>query len=145
MKLYVAYGSNLSVEQMAFRCPDAEIVGKGKLKEWRLEFGRHATIVPAEGSEVPVLVWSVTDEDEKKLDRYEGFPVYYYKDNVSVEMSDTGQIVEAMVYIMTEKQKNGRPTQGYVDTIWSGYDRFGFDHKYILDALDNNRDNIICY
>lgn len=26
-KYYIAYGSNLSVEQMAQRCPDARIVG----------------------------------------------------------------------------------------------------------------------
>ncbi len=27
MKYYIAYGSNLSVEQMAHRCPDARIAG----------------------------------------------------------------------------------------------------------------------
>ena len=26
-KYYIAYGSNLSVEQMAVRCPDARVVG----------------------------------------------------------------------------------------------------------------------
>ena len=26
-KKYIAYGSNLSVEQMAFRCPEAKIIG----------------------------------------------------------------------------------------------------------------------
>lgn len=26
-KYYIAYGSNLSVEQMAYRCPDAKIAG----------------------------------------------------------------------------------------------------------------------
>ena len=38
-KLYIAYGSNLSVEQMAVRCPDAEIMGKAVLKDWTLRFG----------------------------------------------------------------------------------------------------------
>ena len=26
-KYYIAYGSNLNVEQMRYRCPDAKIVG----------------------------------------------------------------------------------------------------------------------
>ena len=136
-KFYVAYGSNLSVEQMEFRCPNAEIVGVGRIKGWELAFGQHATIIPSKGSEVPALVWSVTDEDEKKLDKYEGFPIYYYKAEVPVEISSMGQTVDvdAMVYIMTAKQKYGKPSQRYVDVIWRGYDRFGFDHKYILDAL----------
>ena len=32
-KLYIAYGSNLSVEQMDYRCPDATIVGTATLAE----------------------------------------------------------------------------------------------------------------
>ena len=31
MKYYVAYGSNLNREQMAHRCPEAKLVGKGHL------------------------------------------------------------------------------------------------------------------
>lgn len=30
-KYYIAYGSNLSVEQMAYRCPDAKIAGQAVL------------------------------------------------------------------------------------------------------------------
>ena len=29
---YIAYGSNLNVEQMAFRCPHATILGTAELK-----------------------------------------------------------------------------------------------------------------
>ena len=31
-KFYLAYGSNLNVEQMQFRCPDARIVGTAEIK-----------------------------------------------------------------------------------------------------------------
>lgn len=31
-RLYVAYGSNLNLTQMAFRCPTAKVVGKGEVK-----------------------------------------------------------------------------------------------------------------
>ena len=32
-RYYIAYGSNLSVEQMAIRCPDAKIAGMAALKD----------------------------------------------------------------------------------------------------------------
>lgn len=35
-KYYIAYGSNLSVEQMAYRCPDAKIAGQAVLAGWEL-------------------------------------------------------------------------------------------------------------
>ena len=37
-RYYIAYGSNLSTEQMAFRTPDAKIVGKAILYGWQLLF-----------------------------------------------------------------------------------------------------------
>lgn len=48
-KLYVAYGSNLSKEQMARRCPTAKIYGIGFLNNWELIYrgsktGAYATI-----------------------------------------------------------------------------------------------------
>ena len=63
---YVAYSSNLSVEQMAFRCPNAKIVGTAILKDWQLVFKYHADIVPCKGSNVPVLIWEISKSDEKK-------------------------------------------------------------------------------
>ena len=70
---YIAYGSNLSVEQMAIRCPDAKIAGMAALKDWKLVFKLHADIVPCEGRVVPVLVWEISEKDEKNLDMYEGY------------------------------------------------------------------------
>ena len=74
-KLYIAYGSNINLEQMAYRCPTAERVSTGFVENYELEFRRVATIVPKQDSKVPVLVWELKPEDEKSLDRYEGFPV----------------------------------------------------------------------
>ena len=52
----IAYGSNISVEQMAVRCPDAKIAGMAVLQDWKLVFKIHADIIPCEGRVVPVLV-----------------------------------------------------------------------------------------
>ena len=63
-KHYIAYGSNLAVDQMSRRCPGARIEGKAELQDWRLAFHPHATIRPEQGFTVPVLIWEITDNDE---------------------------------------------------------------------------------
>ena len=58
---YIAYGSNMNLEQMAIRCPGAKLIGTGLLHGYRLEFNRHATIVPTNKPDdaVPVAVWGL--------------------------------------------------------------------------------------
>ena len=41
-KLYFAYGSNMNLNQMAFRCPDAEVVDTVRLEGYRLAFCMNA-------------------------------------------------------------------------------------------------------
>lgn len=98
---YIAYGSNMVEEQMAYRCPNARLIGMGQLPNHRLEFYLHATVERsrAHGASVPVVVWEIDEEDEKNLDHYEGFPKYYTKHKRKVVMDDGSQI-EGMVYIM---------------------------------------------
>ncbi len=60
-KLYVAYGSNLNLAQMAVRCPSAKIYARGILNNWELIFrgtwaNSHATIKQKRGSSIPVLI-----------------------------------------------------------------------------------------
>ena len=87
--LYAAYGSNLSVPQMSYRCPDAEIVGTGKIMDYKLVFRYHADIEKHEGAFVPVLIWSISKDDEKRLDKYEGVKGgYYHQEKVTVVMAD---------------------------------------------------------
>ena len=97
---YIAYGSNMVEEQMAFRCPNARLLGTGWLPNHRLEFYLHATVERsrARGARVPVAVWEIDAEDEQNLDYYEGFPKYYTKHKRTVQMDDGSQI-EGMVYI----------------------------------------------
>lgn len=77
---YFAYGSNMNLDQMAYRCPAASVVEKVKLEGYRLTFcGRGkgsgvATILPEEGSQVEGVLWKITPECEKSLDFYEGYP-----------------------------------------------------------------------
>ena len=131
-RYYIAYGSNLSEEQMARRCPTATIVGTSILKGWRLLFNGPASIEKKCGYQVPVLIWELQPEDEKALDRYEGYPSYYRKEMLEVKVKD--QTLDAMVYIMNTN-KEAQPGEYYYNVLDKGYIRFGFDRKILRKAL----------
>ena len=69
-RLYIAYGSNLNLPQMARRCPDAEVAGTSQVRGYELLFRGVATIEPRKEASVPVLLWKISPQDEKALDRY---------------------------------------------------------------------------
>lgn len=140
-RLYIAYGSNLNLSQMAARCPSATIYSAGQLNNWELIFrgsptNSHATIRRCKGKTVPVLVWNISPLDEMRLDRYEGYPVYYFKKEIMVDID--GRKKKAMVYIMDESRLPGRPSPQYVHTIRQGYIDNGLDMKFLTDSLSLN-------
>ena len=83
-----------------------------------------------EGSNVPLGIFEVTDEDERMLDIYEGYPSFYYKKSFKLDVN--GETKEVFIYIMDEKRAFGLPSNRYVEICKEGYDDFGFD-KAILD------------
>ena len=141
--LYVAYGSNMNLEQMNYRCPNSYVVGNGKLNKWRLIFNIHADVVYTDNNEdyVPVVVWNIADNDWNRLDMYEGFPSYYVKQIVDVIL-DNGEIEKAIVYVMAENRKGiCPPYENYFNGIKIGYIENGIDVKYLYDALEYSYDN----
>lgn len=138
--LYIAYGSNLNLPQMEFRCPTAEVAGVSELKDYELLFrggrrGAVATVEPKEGSSVPVLLWKIHQKDEEALDIYEGYPRLYDKQMMDVELD--GRTVSAMVYIMTPGHEFGVPSDYYADVIRQGYESAGFDTEVLDNAIDH--------
>lgn len=89
-KYYIAYGSNLSVEQMVCRYPDVKVIGTAVIEDYALLFKGCATIEQREGKKVPVLIWEISPSDEKNLDRYEGYPNFYYKKDLTLTVQMTG-------------------------------------------------------
>ncbi len=122
---YVAYGSNMNLEQMAVRCPGARLVGTGLLRGYQLEFNRHATIVPTNdpGVAVPVAVWEITAQHEDRLDSYEGFPRYYRKLSCTVDLSE-GEQIQGMVYQMCTFDYFP-PNEAYFAGIRDAYESLG--------------------
>ena len=101
-RLYIAYGSNLNLRQMAHRCPSARVVGQSILQDYELLFrgslrAAVATVEPKPGGRVPVLIWSIRPRDEKSLDIYEGWPRFYRKEDITVKLN--GKPVSAMIYL----------------------------------------------
>ncbi len=141
---YISYGSNMNVEQMAWRCPNTKIYGNGKLKGWKLVFNYHADIIQTgnENDTVPVVVWKLVDKTDKKmLDRYEGYPNYYTKITIPVTMDDTGETINAMVYVMTDSRKGiYPPSLEYFECIVEGYIANNIDLDPLYDALDDCAD-----
>jgi hypothetical protein len=81
---------------------------------------------------VPILVWSITPADEAALDRYEGFPSFYRKEQMNVEMK--GRVVPTMIYIMNDGRALGQPNCSYYATIREGYVDAGFDTETLRRA-----------
>ncbi len=137
-RLYVAYGSNLNIRQMKYRCPTAKLYGTGVIDNYELQFkgqphGAFATIAPKDGSSVPIAVWEIQARDEMSLDRYEGYPSHYFKQNVPVHLD--GEEVNAMVYIMNLKMGFGLPSPHYYQTVYEGYNDCGLNTDVLNKAL----------
>ncbi len=137
-KFYIAYGSNMNLAQMALRCPDSKVISPAMLQGYELQFKFHATIEPNPESEVPVLLWKISEQDEKNLDRYEGFPKYYRKEVTQFDFK--GKKVDGMVYIMNGNSPLQAPSDGYYETILQGYKAFGLDEKFLENALQKSID-----
>ena len=143
-KYYIAYGSNLNTYQMSLRCPGAKPVGTAEIKDYRLLFkgsmtGAYLPIEPSKGHSVPVAVWAVNAAHEEALDRYEGFPSFYYKKEMRLPVTrlDGGktETLTAFVYIMHEERQFALPSKYYVEGCLDGYRAFGFDENIISEAI----------
>ena len=148
-RYYIAYGSNLNMQQMLSRCPNAKVAGVSVIKNYQLLFkgsktGSYLTIERKDGSNVPVAVWKVSASDEKALDHYEGYPVFYYKKEFTLTINyenDTIHKHNAFAYIMHEDRPLGLPTKYYMKTCLQGYRDFGFDEKILYQAYINTKKN----
>ena len=134
---------------MRMRCPSARIIGTSEIPDYELIFkgsktGSYLTIEPKKCSWVPVAAWEVSAEDEQALDRYEGFPTFYYKKEMLLPIKGirSGKIRprNTFVYIMHEDRVLGVPSNFYMQTCLSGYKSFGFDPKFLHEAYDRSRE-----
>lgn len=126
-RLYIAYGSNMDITQMKARCPGSKVLGKTYLENWELTLPHYANIERRARKKTPVLIWEITNENERSLDYYEGYPHLYDKMDIIVELD--GKRMSAMAYVMTDeyKKRDYKARSGYVEQILRGYRDAGFD------------------
>ena len=78
------------------------------------------------------------------LDRYEGFPTFYYKKEMMLPIKGirSGKIRmrNTFVYIMHEDRPFGVPSKFYMQTCLSGYKSFRFDSQFLQKAYDRSRE-----
>lgn len=142
--IYLAYGSNLNLKQMKERCPNAKIMGKALLNDYKLLFkgdvdNAYATIEPLKKSSVPVLLWYIDEDDEKSLDKYEVFPTLYIKEDLYLNFE--GNKVKTMVYIMNPRPF-ALPSDVYFERIRQGYKDNDYDFTIIEKALEETKQNL---
>ena len=115
-QLYIAYGSNINLEQMAYRCPHSKVIGTSEIKDFELEFRGVATIVPNKGASVPVLIWELDE-------------------SMSFELN--GKVCTGMAYLINYGELSP-PSSRYYNTILQGYKENGLDESYLITALENS-------
>jgi gamma-glutamylcyclotransferase (GGCT)/AIG2-like uncharacterized protein YtfP len=135
--LYAAYGSNLDPAQMLVRCPHSPQRGTGWLEGWRLTFGGEdigwdgalATVVEGPGSRVFVVLYDVSEGDEKALDNWDGVTLgYYRKAKVRVETLD-GNVL-AWLYVLNFYE-GGLPSARSVGILADAAERAGAPADYV--------------
>ncbi|MCD6220871.1 gamma-glutamylcyclotransferase [bacterium] len=129
---YFAYGSNMDPEQMKQRGIKLTQREWAILKNWRLEFNKIASRNPKEGyanivrdnnEAVEGILYEISEEDVKKLNKWERYPIHYDRTTVKVNLKD-GREINTLVYIaQPDKVRNGlKPTREYLAHLLKGCD-----------------------
>ena len=137
MELYAAYGSNMDPAQMGRRCPHSPQRGTGWLEGWRLTFGgadigwegAMATVVEDAAERVFVVVYDITEQDARALDRWDGVTLgYYRKLKVRVETLD-GDVL-AWLYVLNAYE-GGLPSARYLGILADAAEKAGAPADYV--------------
>lgn len=138
-RYYIAYGSNLSIDQMIERCPSAKVIGKSiipNMKPVCMGSGgeSYLNLTFQKGSYSPVGIYSLSKEDEVKLDEIET-KKYYSKIETNLKVFDFRDKqfhdYNGFIYLMTSPVTLGKCSANYINTLIKGYKDFGFNLKLL--------------
>jgi len=131
---YFAYGMLTDPRNMR----GATLVGRGELRNHRLEFLRFANVIESAGDQTYGALWELPNGYLSRLDMTEGFPEMY--DRRLVPVYCDGQRYEAYVYKMTPQYREHfaarpKPTLEYLYTLAKGYVNVGVPNSQLTGAL----------
>lgn len=136
--IYFAYGANLDLHGMNFRCPGYIKISRAVLSDYRLVFRGVADIEPAPGESVPGALYQLTQNHLAALDRFEGYPTLYTRKVVEV-VTPEEQRYQAIVYQMTSRQGYDQPGTGYLKVILDGYRDWNIPEEHIQALINRAR------
>jgi gamma-glutamylcyclotransferase len=127
--LYLAYGSNMSSRRFLTRIPHAEHVGIGIVKDHALRFHKisqtdgsgKCDIYKTDDSSHSIcgVIYRVSSEDKKILDKIEGLGVGYNEKVVEVVLPN-GEKKEAFVYYAITIDPAVQPLHWYKEHVLRG-------------------------
>lgn len=137
MALYAAYGSNMDPAQMAERCPHSPQASVGWLEGWRLTFGGAdlgwegalATVVEDKDSRVFVVLYEVSETDERALDRWDGATLGFYS-KVKVRVATLEGDALAWLYVLNDYE-GGLPSARYLGIVADAAESAGAPGDYV--------------
>ena len=121
---------------MKRRCTGARLEGKGLLTGFRFLINSRGVASIAKGLDAQVhgLLWSLTEEDLKRLDGYEGVQEgLYARTTTSILVGN--ESLPAWVYIASDNTK-GQPRPGYLERIVAAARAAGLPESYVQE-LEN--------
>ena len=109
------------------RCPSAKPLGNAKAQGYRLEFSKKsvdgsgkATLVASDdGSKIPGILYTISDEDQVKLDRAEGAGSGYERLNDFLVETEDGPKI-AITYLADMTESNLIPYDWYLALVVAG-------------------------
>lgn len=137
-RLYLAYGSNLSKQQMLARCPRSLPLAAATIRGWQLNFfglgterwgpGGVASLVPAAGATAYGALYELTAADELRLDGFEGVPDHYSKHEDFARYLSGVELARGCVvyaYLVCDTSRSNPPSRRYLDVIRAGFQDWG--------------------
>jgi cation transport regulator ChaC len=134
---YFAYGSNMSREQVRHRAGEPAEEKPARLENFELKFDKvarggtgNANIAAAEGRVVHGVLYRLTEQQLKALDRFEGVPEHYRRSEVNV-LDAEGRKIAAQVYLARKVRRGLKPDRGYLQRIIEGAVEHNLPEDYI--------------
>jgi gamma-glutamylcyclotransferase len=139
--VYYAYGSNMDFKRLEERGISFEFMGVGILENYELQFNKiaknktgigYANVVKKQGSNVEGLLFSV--DNIHILDRYEGFPEHYLKENLTICFLN--DLIEAIVYVAAPDKigMNLMPEKVYLNRLLAAKEYLSQEYFDFLDS-----------
>lgn len=134
--IYFAYGSNMDDEQMQARCPGHRVIGIGRLPNYALVFTRWsrswnsgtADLLPEQGKEICGVLYDLTLDDLKRMDKFADYPNSYVRQDVMVEVG--GETLPALTYVAI-RQGVFLPSKAYLGKMIQGAEKNKIQEYYL--------------